>query len=356
MKELKVRAITISAVNAWSLLRHPLSADYDDIATEEMDELMDGLKRHGIVGNRRITLYQGKVLDGWQLFYACRRSGINWPPRFQELQGDDADAAAFVEIMNDRRRHEDPKIMMRRAQKRRERVVQLREQGKSERAIAVEVGASKTQVHRDLEEASGGPGGPPDGRVTGKDGKTYAATQPKLIPELASMGLSPKIIPELEALPRGKQLDFARLVKDGKPARAALKEVQDQREPGEEPQPTTNGRVASRTALQAFNIDKFEALDALVRQLEKRIDELVRLPGGEQLLRCTQAIGDEHKTVRRSEHLEALKRDLAGTRPHSLCPWCADDGAKGCSKCAGNGWVSKITWDGIEESVKERLK
>jgi hypothetical protein len=346
MKTIKIR-------NWKKLDRHSLSGEYPDLTPAGREQMRASLKEHGIVGDRKITLFEGKVLDGWQLYQACIEEDIE--PQFQELV--DGDPAAFVEILNDCRRHEDTETIRLRAEKRRERVVAARQQGQSTRAISEAEGISQTQVLRDL-AASGEPPGSPDGKVTGADGKTYAAQQLKLIPEIVQMDLSPKIISILEALPRGKQLDFARYVHDGMLPRAALKEVEDQREPGEEAtngKPRTKGHAPSRAGLEAFNVAKFEELDSLVRQLEKGIDELVRSPGGEQLLRFTQAHGDEHKTVRRSEHLQALKRDLAGTRPHSICPWCVNKPTKGCTKCSGAGWITKTTWRDAPEEVKARL-
>ena len=326
----------------------------------QRERMRADLKQYHIVGDRRITLHEGMVLDGWQLLQACIDEDIE--PRFQELPKG-MDPAKFVEIMNDHRRHEDVETIRFRAEKRREGVLALREHGKSERAIAEEVGTSKTQVHRDLTEAPGGPGGPPepqDGKVTGKDGKTYSASQPKLIPELAQMGLSPKIIPALEALPRGKQQDFARLVRGGMAVRAALKAVEDEREPGDEStpspaNPSANGRAASRSALEPFNVAKFEEQDSLIRQLEKGIDELSRMPGGELLRAFLQATGAEGQTRNLSPHLEALKRDLANTRPHRTCPYCAGQPPKHCSKCDGHRWVTQITWRDAPEDVKARI-
>jgi hypothetical protein len=189
------------------------------------------------------------------------------------------------------------------------------------------------------------------------------AKQPKLTPEILALNLSPKFRRELEEerLPRGKQLDFARLCNDGVSARTALKQVLNQREPGDETvarndRPSADDRAVSHSALEVFNIAKFKELLRLVRQLEQGIDELVRLPGGEDLWWCTRSFGDENKTVQRSEHLEALKKDLKHTRPHALCPYCAGKATPGCRGCSGAGWVTKITWDGAEDSIKERLR
>jgi hypothetical protein len=338
------------------LRRHPLSAEYPDLPADEGKRMRDGLKEYGNIGDRRITLFKGLVLDGWQFLQACIGERIE--PKFQELA--DGDPAAFVEILNDTRRHEDMEMMRLRAEKRRERVVAARQQGQSIRTIAKAENVSPSTIHSDL-NTPGVQGEHLPENVAGSDGKTYSATQPRLIPELAQIDLQAKIVPVLEAMPRGKQLDFARHVHEGMLPRAALKAVENQRETGDEDEVSsigkrrTKGHAPSRAGLEGFNVAKFEELDSLVRQLEKGIDELVRLPGGEQFLRCTYAFGEQDVTVQRSKHLDALKRELACTRPHSICPYCLNK-ANGCTKCSGTGWVSKVTWRDAPDDVKARVR
>jgi transposase len=344
----------INTPSNWrDLKRQPLSAEYPDLPSEEGNRMRAGLKEYGNIGDRRITLFEGMVLDGWQLLQACICENLE--PKFQELV--DGDPAAFVEIMNDTRRHENLETVRLRAEKRRKRVVAARQQGQSIRAIAKAENVSPATVHSDL-NTPGVQGEHLPEKVEGSDGKSYSASRPKLIPELARMDLSPEIIPILEALPRGQQLNFARYIHEGMLPRAALKAVENQREPGEEGAFTNGkprtGRAPSRDGLEAFNIAKFEELVSLVSQLENGIDKLVRLPGGEQLLRCTYTSGEQHEAVQRSKHLDALRRELACRRPHSICPYCLNE-AKGCTKCNGTGWVSKSTWKNAPDDVKARV-
>jgi transposase len=349
---MKTQAINTPS-NWRDLKRHPLSAEYPDLPPEEGGNRMRaGLKEYGNIGDRRITLFKGMVLDGWQFLQACIYENLE--PKFQELV--DGDPAAFVEIMNDTRRHENSETIRIRAEKRRKRVVAARQQGQSIRAIAKAENVSPATVHSDL-NTPGVQGEHLREKVEGSDGKSYLASRPKLIPELAQMDLSPKIIPILEAMPRGQQLDFARYLHEGMLPRVALKAVEKQREPGDAPRngkPSSSSRAPSCAGLEAFNIAKFEELDSLVRQLEKGIDELVRLPGGEQFLRCTHTFGEQHEAVQRSKHLDNLNRELKCTRPHAICPYCLNQ-AKGCTKCNGTGWVSKITWKNAPDDMKARV-
>ena len=116
------------------------------------------------------------------------------------------------------------------------------------------------------------------------------------------------------------------------------------------------GHVVPEGCREAFvNLPKFKALDSLCQQLQKGIDEMVRIPGGEQLGRWTNAhkVGDT--ISHRIEALNELKRHLNGTRPYSVCPWCKAKNPKECSKCNGAGWISKMTWRDVDEKVKARL-
>jgi hypothetical protein len=241
----------------WKQLeRHPLSAEYADLTPAGREQMRAGLREHGIIGDRRITLYEGKVLDGWQLYQACVDEDIE--PKFQELP-EGVDPVVFVEIQNDRRRHEDMDTIMRRAQARCQRVVAARQEGQSLRAIARQEEVSESQVRADLKAATaqGCAVGPPDGKVTGLDGKVRPAAQPKLIPEVAQMGLSPKFTPPLEALPRGKQQDFVRLVNGGMSVRAALKSVENLRQPGDDTEQIKSEKAAEK-AKPKIGAEKFD--------------------------------------------------------------------------------------------------
>src|SRR5262249_19537260 len=117
------------------------------------------------------------------------------------------------------------------------------------------------------------------------------------------------------------------------------------------------GHLVFGPAVDAFaHLAKFAELDELVPQLRDGVDELVRLPGGQQLLRSTRTIGNDSKSVLHNPHLDDSKRDLDKTRPHLMCPYRAGKATHGCRGCNGTGWVTSITWDGAEDSIKERLQ
>jgi len=166
----------------WQKLeRHPLSAEYRDIEGEAWDRFVEGVRTHGIINGRKIVLHDGKSLDGWQLQRACLALDI--VPVYETLaQG--MDPRAFVEIVNDERRHETQEQVAKRIEERRQRVVAARLEGKSLRTIAEEVEVSQATVRNDLEVVSTAQGCavyPPDGKVIGKDEKRRPATMPSKI-------------------------------------------------------------------------------------------------------------------------------------------------------------------------------
>jgi hypothetical protein len=169
-------------VNHWRKFeRHPLSADYAELTGDEFEEMLDKFEKFGNIDNRPITLDADpddggkmKILDGWNL-YRCHVEK-NVKPRFVQRNAK-ISPIDYVEIKNDVRRHETRETIEKRAEVRRQRVVELREKGESIRAIAGKVGVDPRQVQRDLEAAaeSAPAKKKPKGAatVTGRDGKTY---------------------------------------------------------------------------------------------------------------------------------------------------------------------------------------
>lgn len=133
-------------------------------------------------------------------------------------------------------------------------------------------------------------------------------------------------------------------------------EEEEESEP-EAPKPVMDaeGHEVPESCLEAFaNLERFKALDSQMRELQKAIDELSRLPGGENLKVRLTPTGAEGKTVNKHASLNELKRDIKFTRPHSVCPWCQGKG-KNCKACNGRAWVEKMTWDNADADTKAQL-
>ena len=168
--------------------RHPLSAEYPDIAGPEWEQFVANLRKYGNVTNRQITVYEDKILDGWQFYRACVEAELEL--RFTTLPKG-VDPAVFVATVNDTRRHETPETIALRVSKRRERVAVAHADGESTRAIAKREGVSQATVQNDLKAATeqGCSVQPADGKVVGRDGKKRPAsmpTQPPAIPAEAN--------------------------------------------------------------------------------------------------------------------------------------------------------------------------
>lgn len=136
------------------------------------------MREHGFDRRFPIVLYYGRILDGRTRFAAAMTACVK--PKMIAFKGTKEQARQFVETANLHRRHLTPEQEQERRQARIETVVELRQEGMSERAIAEEVGVSPGQVHRDLEKAtaSGEAVTPPDGKVRGQDGRQQPATKP----------------------------------------------------------------------------------------------------------------------------------------------------------------------------------
>lgn len=149
--------------------RHPLSAEYKDITGDDWLKFSDGVKEN--YDGRPVMLYQGKVLDGWQLYRAGALHGIKL--NYLDFQGNELEAEDFVQRHNDHRRQMTPDELQQHANERRNRVAKLRASGLSIRAISKQTGASPRTTQRDIDAVSGADATPDPPAVTGQDGKTY---------------------------------------------------------------------------------------------------------------------------------------------------------------------------------------
>jgi hypothetical protein len=110
---------------------------------EEFETFVADIKANGL--REPITLYQGKILEGRNRYRACLRLQIE--PQFEEFEGDDADAYAFVISKNISRRHLKP------ADKKKAAADLLRmKPEQSDRSIARQVGISHPTVAAVREE------------------------------------------------------------------------------------------------------------------------------------------------------------------------------------------------------------
>jgi len=82
--------------------QHALSAVFPAMPENELAELAADISEHDL--RAHITLYEGKILDGWHRYKACIQ--IRKQPRFVDYKG--SDPVAFVRSANWHRRHLTP--------------------------------------------------------------------------------------------------------------------------------------------------------------------------------------------------------------------------------------------------------
>jgi hypothetical protein len=136
------------------------------------------------VGNRKIILHDGMIIDGWQLQLCCLAARIK--PKYETLKlPEGMTLEDYVGTVNDLRRHETQEQAIKRAEERRQRVASARASGISQRAIAEQEGVSQKQIRRDLEGSGETPDSPEpvNGMVQGLDGKHYPANKETAIPD-----------------------------------------------------------------------------------------------------------------------------------------------------------------------------
>jgi site-specific DNA-methyltransferase (adenine-specific) len=80
--------------------KHPYNI-FPEMVEEEFSSLLQDIHVSGFSNESFITLFEGKVLDGWNRYRACQRLGVK--PNFKEFSGSSADAIHFVMRTNKRR-------------------------------------------------------------------------------------------------------------------------------------------------------------------------------------------------------------------------------------------------------------
>jgi ParB-like chromosome segregation protein Spo0J len=96
-----VSPLPIKAESPQVIPFHPLAGMFPLLDGAEFKDLAADIKKNGL--REKITKYQGQILDGRNRYRACLNAKIE--PQFEEFQGDDPAAAAFVISKNIRRRH-----------------------------------------------------------------------------------------------------------------------------------------------------------------------------------------------------------------------------------------------------------
>ncbi len=320
------------------LERHPLSCGYTDISGAAWEDFKANVKARGAKA-RKITLYQGKILDGWQLYRACRDLGVE--ASFADLP-DGEDPEAFVETANDFRRHESAAMQAERRQKRVARVSAARATGQSTRTIAEAEGVSQPQVLRDLAQ-SGDTGVSPEpssGQVVGKDKKKY---KPYLTPILCKrcQTVAPNVgVKDCKACADARE-QAAKAKKKRKPKKPAPRaDVKDQL-----------GAVVPDSCRDAFADPSLAEIVAEMEIAEGCLTPKTWTERAGKLCAHYPFILIEKLKEHAYEALHQLQCALSAIKaglPHAVCPKCqgVDSTANGktCRTCRGCGHIPVHRW------------
>jgi hypothetical protein len=329
----------------------PEADEYPDTPADIRDLILADMKQYGFDPHFPIVLAKDGRIAAGRCRYACAQEAkIDFLTTTLPAT---EDIAKFCEREQDNRKHLTKEWLEKRRKERITRVVEARQEGQSTRAIAAKEHVSQTQVIADLKQATeqGCSVEPESGVIVGKDNKERSSRQPlcEACRTKARKGQAlPSKCPDCTAVKKSAE----RAKNKGENTDA---DIPPENELPPEAIVDNVGHQIPDACKPSFEIlVKFEEVDKHCRSLQKLIDEIVKLPGGEQLARFVKATGSEDKVIHKNEHLNALKRDLKFTRPYSICPKCK--GRRGeCKGCDGRGWVSKTTWDDFEDAVKQRL-
>jgi hypothetical protein len=336
---------------------------------EPLWELTDDIREHGLIDD--IYLYQGCVLDGRRRQVSCLAAGI--APRYVEFEGDDAAALNFVVSVNLHRRHMTDV----------QRAIAAAKVSEARAAIPVQATRS-----------------PDAGRISGGEVLAVAGSTPGN-GELANHDLAAQMQISERSLYRAKRLrrgspNLQEAVEDGTlslargaalaeaPLSVQVCEVSKARRRREKQAAIDADLEAGRNIQDrlghpvpdwvapafARGLQRFLEIDLILCKLQRAISELAQMPGGEHMAQYTQATKSKSRStedptkvqtarktelVYRTNELTTLWQNLRGTRPYSVCPYCAGGSSTGCMGCGGLGWIEKSTWKAAPDTVKAHL-
>lgn len=298
---------------------HEFAEDYPLMPDLELGVIVDDMKLNGFDKRFPITTYQDKILDGRNRFKASEIAEAE--PVFQEFEGTDEEAKAFVILANENRRHLAEDDLKKRREARIKRVVSYRMAGQSTRTIAGKEKISEMQVRRDIEDGAATGVAVDPGEIIGKDGKKRKTKPPLSDEEKAKKAL-------------------AKAEKDAAKAADKLAKARDKAE--------RNGKADDSDANENVVMD---SLKKMVPEDLRKV--FIHVPEFQSIMRdlslCRGRINKlrDHQAGAWIDHQETdrmLKQvfsHLKFAMPYTECPKCKRKPKRECQGCKGTGWINK---------------
>jgi hypothetical protein len=316
----------LSVANWKQFRRHPLSEIFPDMSEVEFEMILTDMREHGYDQKQQVIMFEGKVIDGWNRFRAAIMTDRT--PTFDEYKG--TDPLGFVIRRNLRRRHlsESQRAMVAANLATGKRGgTHSPNLGNGPEISTVKAGEMLNVSHGSVDNAKTVlKNGTPELKQAVMDGIAAVSDAAKIAKEPPK-----KQRAAIRKKKSGKSPTLTSAVSDADESKKELKDEE--------------GHPVPDSCYQAFaNLEKFKELISWAMQGQKMIDELSRLPGGEDLKHHLTPTGDAEKTINKSNHLNLLKADIKGCSPYAVCPDCKASGKKQCRPCVGTGWVTKEVW------------
>ena len=298
--------------NAWQHFTfHEVAEKFPLMDDEELAVLVDDMKANGFDPHFPIRITGTQIVAGRDRWRAAIKAGVQ--PTFDNL-AEDEDPVQVAHRENIQRKHFTPEFLKQNRAERIERVAKARQEGKSTREIAEQEKVSQPQILADLAKATdkGLSVEPPEGKITGKDGRTRTATPQK-------PGALCERCQRVGATPNCETCREAR-----KPKRKTLSEQVDEQMLQEED--------VEELSIEEQIKQKNSVLEGWCRELMKFAETMPDDPWLRDLNRRDGAI----------QKLKNCCETIRSAKCYRACPLCT---GAGCSKCHKTGRVTKYAYD-----------
>lgn len=311
---------------------HEIAEQYPLMPAFELGRMEQDMRDGGYDARFPVVRFDGKILDGRNRFICAQRAGIE--PTFVDFVGTREEAEAFVMRANEHRRHLTEQWLADHRKSRIERVAAARAEGKSLRAIAEEEKVSVAQVRDDIETATVQGGctvEPPDGKVTGRDGRVRTATPAKpekpLCPRCDRAKRTGQEVP--------KNCEMCRDLREPKPH-------QEKQETPDKVVVDAFGTEVPKKCRAAFcdpwiqqSIDFIAVVEEKIRQ-ERLADGMLKRKKHYPFFNHKDFVDGVAMAM---DTLDKLLEHLKEHRPAAVCPLCS---GTGCADCRMTGLVSRV--------------